>query len=169
MGQTNLQQPVNELLRRQTRGQSYGFEDFLDIVGQYVSRSAVLRTIMDMSAGSWVLPAPAIGSTIKVVRRDQRVYDAGHVTRTINNKVIIIEVTPGSNPERAGCRVVDKLMYSDYRFGAMDDYGRNISMSLRRDGREFIIDFWPRGGESVESWQYVVVEDEGEGYAGVAS
>jgi len=152
-----LRQPVNELLQRQTRGESYGFEDFFDIVGKYVDRSATLATFMNMSAGSWLVPPPALGSTIKAVRRDQWVYDAGYVTETFDNKVIIAKVTPGSNAERAGCRVGDQLTFGEYRYGAMDDYGRNISMTLRREEREFMVEYWPRGGEPVESWQYVVV------------
>jgi predicted metalloprotease with PDZ domain len=156
-GKKSLRDSSIKLIQLRLAGLPYTFEEWLNIIGADIDRDYALRLFMDMSAGNWVVPPPTglFGDGIVPVRQDQYVFEDGFVRQTQGNQTVFTNVTRGSRADLAGLKIGDRMTWSKYRNGALDDYSRNVSYTVTCEvGDEREIAYWPRGFKEVENWQY---------------
>jgi predicted metalloprotease with PDZ domain len=153
-GSRSIDEPVLELLRRKKNRQKYGLEEWLDILGKELGPTAKQDWEI-MGNGNLVIPVSnALGPEYELVRSDQEPWELGFSASSITSR-IINGMIPGSRAAEAELRDGDVLLRNDFLSNSADHYERNLSLVIRRDGREINISYWPRSWEKVECYQWV--------------
>lgn len=108
-----------------------------------------------MLAGETVLPpSNAFGPCFE--RRDSslRPFELGFAVESITREPrIVTDLEPGSPAARAGIEEGDEILAPVPFYDVRADRDRTLSIDLRRDGREFSIEYLPRG-EPVPGYEW---------------
>jgi predicted metalloprotease with PDZ domain len=152
-GTRSIDESVLELLRRKENRQRYGLNEWLDMMVKELGPSGK-EDWERMGNGELVIPVPnALGLDFELGRSDQEPFELGFSYTSLTSR-IISGLIPGSRAAKAGLRDGDVLLRNDYLGNSADHYERNLNLVIRRDGREIVINYWPRKWEKVECWQW---------------
>jgi predicted metalloprotease with PDZ domain len=153
-GARSIDEPVMELLRRKESRQKYGLTEWLEIMVKELGPVANQDWEI-MADGDLIIPiSGALGPDFKLVRSDQELWELGFSASSLTSRVID-GLDPGSRAAEAGLRDGDELLRNDFVANSADHYERNMSLVIKRDGREMDISYWPRRWDKVECWQWV--------------
>jgi predicted metalloprotease with PDZ domain len=99
-----------------------------------------------------VFACPAFGLTR--VSRDLQRYELGFEPAVlVEPERIVRGLVPGSAAERAGLRNGDRILKPVPQDAIQGDQEARLTLEIRRDGRDFLISYRPRG-ETVPAWQW---------------
>ena len=153
-GVRSIDNVVLELLRRKENGLKYGLKEWLDMMIKEIGPRAK-EDWEAMSNGSLIIPAlDALGPNFRLVRRDQEPWELGFPSSSLSSRVID-GIIPDSRAAEVGLRDGDLIVRNDYIGNSADHYERNMTLVIRRDGKEANISYWPRKRDKVECWQWI--------------
>ena len=88
---------------------------------------------------------------------DSRVFELGFDPASlVSSPRVVTGLVPGSNAAEAGLQDGDEILQSVALEGVQSDDTRTLSLSVRRSGRDFSLDYLPRGeAVTVYTWEIV--------------
>ncbi|KAK5701239.1 hypothetical protein LTR17_022774 [Elasticomyces elasticus] len=164
-GFVGIDDAVLELLEARRRGEPFGLDAWISLVGGALGDVAeAWREYNTMAVGGYLgLPPAALSYLgLRVVSVMQERLDLGFDPSSLNSRVIAGVIT-GSRAHDAGLREGDVLVENQAMYWQVaDDISRNMTLKLKRDGQDFELTYWPRSRETVPSLQ---VEEAGHVHA----
>jgi len=153
----SLDDLVIEMVRRRMSpdNELWDIEAWHELLGDQLGEEVERQSFAAMSSGKWLIipPADALGPCFTVTREDQFVYERGFTSK----ENVVTDLVPGSRAELAGLRNGDVLIPRKYTTTTLDNYRENVTLRVQHQGGSSYsdIEYWPRGWEKVESWQWV--------------
>ena len=144
-GKRSLDDVVLEIRRRDKAGQSYGVNDWLDLVGREIGVDAAKAAYQAMTAGQVITPAARFAPCLTVTPRPTRAFELGFARASLNDDRIVRGLVKGSAAEQAGVREGDQIVTDSGVLEARNDDARSIQLTVKRDGVEHVVTYLPRG------------------------
>jgi predicted metalloprotease with PDZ domain len=161
-GIRSIDESVLKLLRKRNKKKRYGLREWLEIVEEELGPRGY-EGYKAMAGGKVVIPSKDfLGPGFELVREDQYPYELGFSQFSVT-KGKIVGLVPASRAAEAGAKEGDELVRFGNFWNAADHYGKNQTLVLQRDGKQFEVSYFPRGWKKVESWQ-VVEKGKGSGH-----
>ena len=132
-------------------------ETWADIVAAELGETARDEFWAMMDGALQVPPADAYGPCFERVSNDSRVFELGFDPASlVSSPRVVTGLVPGSNAAEAGLQDGDEILQSVALEGVQSDDTRTLSLSVRRNGRDFSLDYLPRGeAVTVYTWEIV--------------
>lgn len=153
-GRRSLDDLLLEMNRQQRQGKALSNADWETLLVRELGDAAVAE-FRAMLAGQWMLPASdAFGPCFRRVSKRLRRYELGFDPKVlVEPRRIIRGLVPGSAAARAGLRDGDEILQPVGQDHLQGEQEREIELKIRRDGRDFVQRYLPRG-ETVDAWQW---------------
>ncbi|ETS78695.1 hypothetical protein PFICI_08548 [Pestalotiopsis fici W106-1] len=153
-------------LKRQLGSCPVGPDQYIDWITSKTGRDG-RKMHTDMSEARSLLKLPdqsfpvalRSGKNLQLTREDQYPFDMGFDESTGVAKQVVQDLRPESRAWEAGLREGDRLR--KWPVLPHTEYDSEVTLEVLRDSLEkpLRITYWPRGRETVESWQYSVCVD----------
>ena len=157
-GKRRLDDLTHAMLARRKRGESYDTAAWLDLVTRELGPGA--RAEFDaMMAGELIVPpSDAFGPCFRRESTRYRRFELGFDPASLTGSPRIVRgVVAGSAAARAGLRDGDEITASVVLEPVQCDPTMNLTLHVRRDGKDFEITYLPRG-EEVDGYRWVRVD-----------
>ncbi|WP_203290662.1 hypothetical protein [Maricaulis parjimensis] len=143
-------------------GETVTAETWADIVAGELGEPARADFWAMMDGALQIPPADAYGPCFDRVSTDSRVFELGFdAASLVSEPRLVSGLIAGSNAEQAGLRDGDEILQSVALEGVQSDDTRTLSLRVRRDGRDFTVDYLPRGeAVTVYTWELVPGPDD---------
>ena len=153
-GRRSLDDLMLEMKRQQQQGKALSNADWEALLARELGDGAV-ADFRAMLAGKWMLPASdAFGPCFRRVAKRMRRYELGFDPKVlVEPRRIIRGLVPGSAAARAGLLDGDEILQPVGQDHLQGEQEREIELKIRRDGRDFVQRYLPRG-ETVDAWQW---------------
>ncbi len=152
-GKITLVTMLRELGQRERLGKAHGSQQWRELVLRYAGLDGG-RAYDAMLQGKTIIPvAGAFGPCMVAVVDKLGVAD--FLYRTAPRSNVITEVIAGSNAEKAGLRVGDRLAGNTYALPSFRDRDRPINLPIRRGGKTMTITYVPRTNGQVEARRWL--------------
>ena len=152
-GRRSLDDVVKELRARQTSGRPFGIPQWLELVGAELGRERAERDYRRMTSGAALEPEGAFAPCFTAALEPRAVFDLGFARRSLNDDATVRELRADSNAARAGLRDGDVILNSTELNGLVRDASARMTLQIRRDGAEQMIEYLPRGAP-VENYAF---------------
>ena len=107
-----------------------------------------------MMSGATMLPdSDAYGPDFRRVSAKIRRFDLGFEARMQGQERLIERLTPGSEADKAGIRVGDRVLVRFNTESAFRDPEMTVDAQVTRDGKTFSVTYLPRG-EAIDAYQW---------------
>lgn len=159
-GQKDLNEVIQDLYRRRTKGHHHRIDEFREMVRALIGKEAEQAEYDSLHRGDLLVPVPGTFSKLglKLVRKDAEKFELGFDVNSMKtNKVA--GLIKGSRADLAGVQEGDDIVSGYLVWMAADSLYNMMQVTVKRDGEEKIIRFWPRSHEKVECYMWV---DEGD-------
>lgn len=160
-GEKGLDDLVLALYKKYAAGEKVQSEEFLELLSDLIGRDSAETSYLQMLNGTFIIP-PADGFAkfgLKMVRRDAEKLELGFDETSLYPRGRITGVTVGSRAEQAGNRNGDEVVRFFSLFTASQSLDNMMQFTVRRDGQEVEVKYWPRSYEKLESWMWVEATD----------
>jgi hypothetical protein len=160
-GQNDLSEVIQELYHRRVKGDHYRIDEFREMVRAFIGKGAEQAEYDALHRGDLLVPVPATFSKLglKTVRKDAEKFELGFDVNSMRtNKVT--GLIKGSRADLAGVREGDDIVGGYMVWGVADSLNNMMQVTVKRDGEEKIIKFWPRSYEKVECYMWVDENEE---------
>lgn len=153
-GRVTLDTLVLELAARSRKGEVLGNAEWEALLARHLGAPAVAE-FRAFLGGAMPLPASdAFGPCFARTSRPLRRYELGFTPDVLARPRRIVEgLVPGSAAAAAGLREGDEIVDPVPQDGIQGEQDQRLTLHLRRDGRDFTLDYLPRG-ETVAAWQW---------------
>ncbi|GAB1309942.1 Peptidase M61 catalytic domain-containing protein [Madurella fahalii] len=155
-GTKGLDDVVIELYQRYKARETVQSEQFVDVLGGYIGKTAAETSFEEMKRGRLIVPSSDSLAQfgLKMVRRDVENLELGFSESSFGRGVIV-GLVPGSRAEQAGLRDGDEIVRFWVFSTAGESLDNKMKVVVRRQGQEIPILYWPRSYDKVESYQWV--------------
>jgi predicted metalloprotease with PDZ domain len=155
-GTRSLDDLVLELYRRYTAHEQVQTPEFFSVLGGFVGNETAEASLSGMLNGTLIVPPADCFAEfgLRLVRRDAERFDLGFVPS--QGKVSAF-TSDRTRAQDAGLRIGDDIVRMWGPWGAGDSLDNMMRVVIKRDGQEFVVEYWPRSYEKVENWEWVDV------------
>jgi len=153
-GRRSLDDLMLEMRRRENAGAKLSMADWEALLRAELGEPAVQK-FRGMLAGEWQVPeSDAFGPCFRRTSVKLRRYELGFEPKVLTEQPRIVRgLVAGSAAERAGLRNGDEILRPVGQDGIQGDQQRELELQLRRDGKDWVLRYLPRG-ETVDAWQW---------------
>lgn len=152
-GKKGVDDIVMALYHKQLRRENRNSADFHKLVSDVIGKEETEKIRAAMEGGNVIVPHPDCFAKygLKLVRHDVEKFDPGFDPNSIRSGNVT-GLVKGSRAEAAGLREGDEIVRSWMLWGAGDALENMMQLTVRQDGGEKQIRYWPRSYDKVENW-----------------
>lgn len=152
-GAKSVDDVVKQMRRRQTSGQPYGLNQWLDLVGAQIGPDAARRDYEAMASGMLlVAPGDRFDPCLTTEQHDEAVFELGFARSSLAERRVS-GLLPGSAAARAGVRDGDAIVDAGNLATIRSNPSLPMTLTLRRDGQTITLSYLPRGA-AVTAWRW---------------
>ncbi|KAI1863317.1 uncharacterized protein JN550_009637 [Neoarthrinium moseri] len=155
-GQKGVGDVVLKLYERQLRHVETHSDDFHELVSGYIGKEKTAEIRAAMEGGQIIVPPEDSFKKygLKLVRHDVEQFEAGFDPNSLRTNKIK-GLVKGSRAEQAGLREDDEVASAWMLWGAGDALENMMQVTVRRNGEEIVVNYWPRSHVKVENYMWI--------------